>query len=112
MKIVVTGGRDYLGVATIDDVLSCHYEMTALAHGGCPTGADKIADDWAREHGIPVTVYPADWARDGKAAGPIRNARMLAEFAPDRVIAFPGNRGTADCVRKARTLGISVLEIA
>ena len=45
-------------------------------------------------------------------AGPRRNARMLAEGKPDLVVAFPGGRGTADMVSKARAAKVEVMEIA
>jgi predicted Rossmann-fold nucleotide-binding protein len=35
---------------------------------------------------------------------------MLAEGRPDAVIAFPGGKGTADMVRKARAAGLPVVE--
>ena len=57
-------------------------------------------------------VYPADWRTHGRAAGPLRNARMIAEGKPDLVIAFKGNRGTQDCCRKAEAAGIPVRRIA
>jgi hypothetical protein len=37
---------------------------------------------------------------------------MLDEGKPDLVIAFPGGRGTADMVKKARRAGVEVVEIA
>ncbi len=57
-------------------------------------------------------VYEADWHEHGRAAGPIRNARMIAEGRPDLVIAFPGGRGTADMVSRARKAGIEVREVS
>ena len=60
---------------------------------------------------VPCRVYPADWKANAKAAGPIRNAEMLADFKPDTVIAFPGGRGTADMVRKAKAAGVRVIEV-
>ena len=48
---------------------------------------------------------PADWTKHGKAAGPIRNQKMLDE-CPDLVVAFPGGKGTADMVRRAMKAGI------
>jgi hypothetical protein len=35
---------------------------------------------------------------------------MLKE-APDLVIAFPGGKGTADMIRKARKAGIQIVEV-
>jgi hypothetical protein len=63
-----------------------------------------------------VYVSVADWDSHGKAAGPMRNRTMLAGVnSPvsnaDLLIAFKGGRGTADCVRQARELGIPVIEV-
>ncbi|MET9346271.1 SLOG family protein [Streptomyces termitum] len=30
-----------------------------VVHGTCPTGADALADAWARAHGVPVERHPA-----------------------------------------------------
>jgi Lhr-like helicase len=37
---------------------------------------------------------------------------MIDEGKPDLVIAFPGGRGTADMVGRARKAGIRVVEIS
>jgi len=47
----------------------------------------------------------------GRAAGPVRNAQMLAEGKPDFVVAFPGGRGTADMCKQARARGVKVVEV-
>ncbi len=75
-------------------------------------GADLLAAAWARSRGIPARPFPADWNRDGKAAGFLRNVRMLREGRPDLVVAFPGGKGTAHMVGLARRAGVAVLEAA
>jgi hypothetical protein len=82
-----------------------------IIHGGCPTGADKFADEYCVVNWLDMQVFRADWTAHGKAAGPIRNQRMIDEGKPDLVVAFPGGRGTADCVRRARAAGIPVKEV-
>ena len=72
---------------------------------GCARGADTLGIEWAEARGIEVGRFPADWDTHGRAAGPIRNQRMLDEGKPDLVVAFPGGRGTADMVRRARARG-------
>jgi hypothetical protein len=54
-------------------------------------------------------IFPADWERYGKRAGPIRNAEMVKAGA-DVVLAFPlpGGRGTQHTIRLAREAGIPV----
>ena len=75
---------------------------------GDATGADALAAAWAEERAIPFTVFAADWAGLGNAAGPARNLRMLNETKPDFVIAFPGSKGTRNCCSLAEKAGIRV----
>ncbi len=78
---------------------------------GAGTGADTDIIDWCVVSGVPWEEFPADWKKYGKKAGPIRNQQMLDEGQPEVVIAFPGGRGTADMVRRAKKKGIEVIEI-
>ena len=127
IRIIVCGGRDYADRARVTEVLgSLHLSrgINLIIHGGAGhffdpepnrranrwVGADKMAGEWAREMGIPVTECPADWERHGKSAGPIRNRQMLA-MVPDMVVAFPGGKGTAHMTRIAREAGVEVLEV-
>lgn len=82
--------------------------ITAIVNGG-QTGADLHAHIWAEFRCIPSTKIKAEWKRYGRAAGPIRNARML-ELKPDFVVAFTGGDGTDDMVQKAVAAGVEVLD--
>jgi hypothetical protein len=77
-----------------------------LLEGGA-RGADRFAREFANGLGCTVETHEADWKRYGKAAGGIRNQRMV-DSKPDGVLAFPGGKGTEDCVRRAVKAGISV----
>lgn len=81
--------------------------IDVLIHGAA-RGADALAWEWARFMDVPAIACPADWRAHGRAAGPIRNAKMLAEHKPDAVIAFPGGAGTAHMVKIAREAGLPV----
>lgn len=48
----------------------------------------------------------ADLELFGPGAGPRRNQAML--HLAEKVVAFPGGKGTANCVRQARALGLPV----
>lgn len=112
--MLVCGGRDYADDRRVRDVLDeIHKErrVSLLIQGGAD-GADWHALMWARVAVVPFESYRADWDKYGKAAGPIRNARMLAEGKPDLVVAFPGGRGTEDMKRRARAAGVPVKEVA
>lgn len=130
MIVLVCGGRDFGSLAnrvrpTPEEIARAAAErsflrsaldaqhaaepIALLIHGGA-RGADREAGAWGLEHGIHVRAFPADWVHDGKAAGPIRNQRMLVQGKPSLVIAFPGGRGTADMVRRSRRAGVRVIE--
>lgn len=82
--------------------------IRSIITGGA-NGADDHAHRWALDRRVQSKVVRAEWKKFGKAAGPIRNARML-EFRPDFVVAFPGGDGTADMIRQARAAGVEVLD--
>jgi len=107
-RVIVCGGRDYNDSETVYEVLD-DLNIAELANGGA-SGADTLCSYYAQDRNIPCTVYPARWEL-GKSAGPKRNAEMLNGFKPTLVVAFPGGRGTADMVRKAKSAGVEVMEI-
>lgn len=118
---MATGGRGYRDRQCVFDTLDELHATSRIGvviHGACSRvengvtvlcGADRWADEWGRERGAVVIPCPADWDAHGRAAGPIRNAAMVREHAPDVVVAFPGGRGTADMVRQAERALITVV---
>lgn len=115
MKVIVTGGRDYKNQEHVTKALES-VGATIVVHGGA-NGADSHADkysEWAALNlGIYVEtiVYKADWDKYGKAAGPIRNRKMLMENKDAIVLAFSGGQGTNGCVMIARELGMMVFRV-
>ena len=109
MKVLVCGGRYYADRLRVDQVL-CDLKPEKVIHGAAQ-GADTLAAEWALDMGVPVEAYPADWERHGRAAGPIRNRHMLEDSCPDVVVAFPGGKGTADMVKRAKARGVRVIEV-
>lgn len=110
-----TGGRDFADQIMFDDVMVRLVGMfgcpAKVVHGGAK-GLDAMAAEWAVRMAIPSVEVAADWDQYGKSAGPIRNEQLLERHKPNRLIAFPGGRGTNDMVQKARNrLGIEVIEI-
>lgn len=111
IKILVTGGRaydDYNHVFAILDRTNEKLNGNFIIIQGGARGVDSYALDWATMHGIPNITVQADWEKHGKAAGPIRNQRMLDDYKPDLVLAFPGGKGTDDMVKRAIKAGIIV----
>lgn len=48
-----------------------------LISGANPRGADAMAERLWYDHGFEILSMPANWAADGRAAGPKRNQRMV-----------------------------------
>lgn len=78
---------------------------------GGAAGAGHLAHRAADEMGFKTIVVQAKWQEYGKAAGPIRNRAMLV-LCDGKVFAFHDDlarsRGTANCVKQARAMGIQV----
>lgn len=115
--VVVTGGRDFANQTCLESALArlkAKVEMEGrrlvIRHGACPTGADAMAEAWAKANGVETDPKPADWDRRRKAAGMIRNREMVAPGDVEGVVAFPGIVGTPAMVRHCEGLGIPVWE--
>lgn len=110
MKVLVCGDRNWNDEGKIESRLRSLPPRTVVIEGEA-RGADEMARDVAIRLGLPVQKFPADWTLHGRAAGPIRNRKMLDE-GPDLVIAFhpdlSKSKGTADTVREAKRRGIPV----
>lgn len=120
MILIVCGGRDYR--LTPPDVwrLSRLVEelgVVEVVHGAA-RGADSDAGLVAHNVGLRVTPFRADWNKyklvgRKNPAGAIRN-RKMAEYVRDNgggaCVAFPGGAGTADMVKVASELGLTVYD--
>lgn len=118
MKIVVGGCRDFFDYSLISshlDALLEGYPSTdtiVFLSGHC-SGVDQLTERYAAEHCYSVMLFPAEWNRYGRAAGPIRNKSMV-EIA-DHIVAFwdGHSRGTASLIRLARKSGkpVTIVQI-
>lgn len=109
-RLLVSGSRnfeDYNYMSWHLDHIHMKHEYLTIVHGDCPKGADFLARCWAQYRGVPEERYPADWNKYGKAAGFIRNQKMVDTY-PDEAWFFPKgvSRGTWDCFDKAVKAGI------
>lgn len=114
MRVLVCGGRTFSDREHLRGVLDRIHALTpitAVIHGAA-SGADAFAGEWAVSRNVIELRFPANWASDGRAAGPIRNKRMLREGRPDVVVAFPGGRGTGDMVLQAERANVRVIRPA
>ena len=108
-RILVTGGRNYNNQEFVYETLDKLDPPATLLIAGGATGADTLAEQWAKSREIPHIIIPAQWKKHGRGAGPKRNAKML-ELKPTCVIAFKGGSGTRHMTRIAQKANIQVIE--
>ena len=91
IKLLVCGSR------TLDDKVDyiemCLNKVSNFTKidciiSGMAKGADIIAYNWAINNSIETLKFHADWNKHGRAAGHIRNIKMLDEGKPTHVICF------------------------
>lgn len=112
MKVIICGGRNFNDRALLFESLDSIHRSTPITiavHGGA-SGADTLAGEWAKARSIACVVIKAIWTEHGRAAGPIRNQKMIG-LNPEMVIAFPGGKGTADMTKRAANAGINVVNV-
>lgn len=113
-KIIVAGPRDYVDKEYIYQILDMYINMLYLkvtdnveiVEGGA-RGVDSIARDYAKDYQLYHKQFPADWGRNGRSAGPIRNQQM-AEYADVLIAFYNGSRGTSNMIKQAMENGLSV----
>lgn len=117
MRILVCGDRNWHNREIIRNELIKFLpdaSNTIIIHGAA-RGADTIAGLIGAGLGMKVLAFPAEWHKYGRAAGPIRNQRLLDEGKPEMVLAFHNNihesKGTKDMVSRARKAGLKVVII-
>jgi YspA, cpYpsA-related SLOG family len=118
LRVIICGSRNWTGVAAVERIhhtlLAVEMLCTALnsplqlVHGDCPIGADAIADRWARRRDYDPILFPADWNKYGRAAGPIRNEAM-AKAGAHLCIAFlrDNSDGTTNMISNAQACNIA-----
>jgi hypothetical protein len=107
LRVLVCGSRYYTNYPKVLEQIR-RLNATLVIAGAC-RGADLLAVKAAKACSIPYVEFPADWQKFGKAAGPIRNVRMLKEGKPDFILVFhpdiassKGSKHMLSIVKKAR----------
>src|SRR5690606_4428366 len=78
---------------------------------GAARGGDRLGENWAKENGVEVKQFPAEWDKHGKSAGMIRNKQM-AEYATELLLIWDGeSKGSAHMKKEAEKRGLKITEI-
>ncbi len=127
MKIIVAGSRTFTDYKFICEWLDYFakkwglrlepsqdgHEGRFMLVSGNAKGPDKLAERWAFERRCSADVYPANWVKHGKSAGPLRNELMASKA--DALVAFwdgvsPGTRDMIERARKHK-LKVAVVKV-
>ena len=106
MRTIIAGSRSFTDYFKLVEALS-HLDITCVISGGAK-GADSLGEEYAKEKGIPIERYPAQWDLHGKSAGYKRNI-LMAEKAEALVAFWDGSsRGTKHMIDIARKKGLEI----
>ena len=108
MRVIIAGGRDIHNYTLVTEAISeANLDITVVVSGGAK-GVDALGEHYASVMNLPLHLYEADWEKNGRAAGPIRN-RKMAENADALIAVWDGkSRGTKNMIETATKLGLVV----
>jgi len=92
MKLIIAGSRNIFPTTIQISEAFDHYSIPEPSEivSGSAAGVDAFGEQWAMHYGIDLVMFPANWKRHGKAAGPIRNAKM-ADYADALLLIWNGH---------------------
>ena len=111
-KIAFAGGiaaNDHALIWQVLDKVRAKHPDMVLLHGGADTGAERIAQCWAEDRGVPAIAFKPKWGVHRRAAPFKRNDELLAEL-PQGVIVFSGTGIQDNLADKARKMGLAVMD--
>lgn len=117
IKVIIAGTRDFndydflkKNVDYFLQGINPNNEEIEIVSGNA-RGADKLGERYAKEHNLPVKLFPANWDKYGKRAGYLRNQEM-ANYS-DVLIAFwdEKSKGTKHMIDIAKKQGLTVIVV-
>lgn len=115
-RVIIAGGRDFDDYTLLaNEVIKFLPELSPhkveIVSGGQVTkkddgiycGADFLGEKFAAQYSYPCKVFPANWEKFGKGAGPRRNITM-GDYSTHLIAFDTGGKGTAHMVEYMRKL--------
>ena len=113
-KIGVIGSRGYRDYdtlrSTMDSTVRKHGEIHIISGGA--GGADRLAEEYARDRQMTITIMYAKWDILGNRAGYARNSKLVDEC--DEIYAFwdGQSKGTNHAIELAKKRRVPVVVVA
>lgn len=115
MRVIISGSREIEDFDFVKSVLDRHLgpyvDGSLVVLTGAARGVDTLAERWCEYNLVTYERWRADWEKNGKAAGPLRNSEMVTKGRADLLVAiWDGlSKGTKDAITKARRHGLKVI---
>lgn len=112
IRLIIAGGRNFDNYALLQSKLDKMLE-NIKSHdieilSGKARGADSLGERYAKDRGLKVVEFPANWNRYGKSAGYRRNSEM-ADYATHCVCFWDGySRGTEHMINLAENKNLKL----
>jgi len=105
VRVIIAGSRWIGDQRFVDEAVSeSGFTIDTVVSGGA-RGVDRLGERWSKVNGTKLSVFPADWAKYGNAAGPIRN-RQMGDYADALIAVWDGkSSGTKDMIDYMKKLG-------
>lgn len=113
MKVIIAGSRTFIDYLRLKQELDKIHKATNITEvvSGSARGADLLGERWAKENGVPVRRFLADWKGLGKYAGIARNNEMAA-YADGLIAFWDGiSKGTKNMIHSMMRLEKNVTVI-
>ena len=112
-RIIIAGGRDFDDYGLLQSKCLPIIERLMADHkviimSGHAKGADLLGERFAKEHGLKLEVYPADWKAHYRSAGFRRNDQM-GDIANGLIAFWDGeSHATKHKIEYAKSKGLDV----
>lgn len=112
MLLVIAGSRTAQKHHVLDAIQRYPWKkQISKVISGTAHGADRYGEVYARDNGIEVVKFPADWDQYGMSAGPRRN-REMAQNADGLLAIWDGrSKGTQNMISNARKFKVPKIMI-
>jgi len=108
MRTIIAGSRSINNYATVCQAVQRSGFSISRVLSGMAAGVDTLAIRYAKDYGLPLDRFPAQWSTWGRSAGYRRNVQM-AENADALIAVWDGNsRGTRHMIQVAKAQGLKL----
>lgn len=77
IKLAIIGSRSFNDKQKLELAINeLNLDIDTVVSGGA-MGADKLGEEWAKNHGIKVELHLPEWPKYGRSAGIIRNKAIV-----------------------------------